>query len=347
MSYSPALYNGQASAANSKAITLSNENVNDLNITGDANQTALVNNILTVPSGAAATDATGYRSGTVQMITTGNTGSLFLEGSNDNVNFILINSFRQDQVSGTPVIIFPSAIGGNSVYVFPIVFRYIRVRINVVCSGTGVQAFARLSQMPYARGVDQNAQTTAANLASTMTIASGTVTTATTLANGQTAHSSASIGSPVRGSGRVNTNLDTTLVQNDACDLFMTTAGQLVKKPYGSAESDWLATSGTTPLATTTSTALKTAGAATIRNYATGVQLYNSSATVSTTVSILDGASVLWTGFVPAQTIALVQPRNNITFPVPLRGSTATAMNIQCGTTGAAVYYNVQGYQSF
>lgn len=57
--------------------------------------------------------------------------------------------------------------------------------------------------------------------------------------------------------------------------------------------------------------------------------------------------TVIWTGFVPATTAALPVVDVHVVFPTPLKGTAATAMNIQCGTTAASVYYNVQGYQSF
>lgn len=172
------------------------------------------------------------------------------------------------------------------------------------------------------------------------------VTTVTTLANGQTAHSAASTGSPLRVAGRVNTAVDTTLVAGDASDLFVTTGGALVSKPYSMPETDWQSSSGLTPLATTTSTAVRAAGAAGVRNYVTAIQLFNNSATVSTNVAILDGAAVLWAGWLPATTAALPVVPVNITFPTPLRGTAATAVNIQLGTTASSVFWNAQGYQA-
>lgn len=163
---------------------------------------------------------------------------------------------------------------------------------------------------------------------------------------GTAAHSAAATGNPVRVGGRVNTAVETTLVAGDASDLFATTGGAQVVKQYAVPEVDWQASSGVTALATTTSTALKAAGAAGVRNYCTGVQLYNNSATVSTTVSILDGSTVIWTGFLPATTAALPVVAVHAVFPTPLRGTAATAMNIQLGTTSASVYYNAQGYQA-
>jgi hypothetical protein len=189
-----------------------------------------------------------------------------------------------------------------------------------------------------------NAAITSGTLTTVTTVT--TCSTVTTLANGQTAHSSASTGSPVRVAGRVNTAVDTTLVAGDVSDVFMTTGGAATIKPYAVPEVDWQATSGLTPLATTTSTAVKVAGAAGVRNYVTAIQLVNNSATVSTNVAILDGATVLWAGWLPATTAALPVVPVNINFPTPLRGTAATAVNIQLGTTSASVFWNAQGYQA-
>lgn len=338
---------GQQAAATSQPVTLSNENVQDAYTTGASAQTATVNNILTPASGTAATDSIGYRNMSVQVISTGTAGTFIFEGSNDNVNFQTIPVYSQLIGSGTAIVAAVTASISNFIYVFPVPARYIRLRIATAITGGSIQAFTKSAQVPFAPAFFTASQSVASNLQTTATISSGTVTTVTTLANGQTAHSAPSTGSPVRVAGRVNTTLDTTLIQGDASDLFMSTAGQLVEKPYSTAENDWQATSGITPLATNTSTALKAAGAASIRNYATAIQLYNTSATVSTTVSILDGATVIWTGFVPATTAALPVVDVHVVLPTPLRGTAATALNIQCGTTGASVYYNVQGYQSF
>lgn len=172
-----------------------------------------------------------------------------------------------------------------------------------------------------------------------------TVATLTTLANGQTAHSAASTGSPVRVAGRVNTAVDTTLVAGDASDLFITSSGAAVTKAFAAPEVDWQATSGLTALTATTSTQVKAAGAAGVRNYCTAAQFYNTSATTSTTVTILDGSTVVWTGYLPATTAALPIVAVEVNFPTPLRGTAATAMNIQQAAAGNT-YYNLQGYQA-
>jgi hypothetical protein len=329
----------------------------DVFATGVAAQTVSGNNILLTAAGTTSIDtqAVGARSISIQIVPTGtvSSGVVTFEGSHDNTTFVALPLYDTASLTANPVTTVSPATGVSRYFSGNTAYRYIRARISTVIGGGGsIQAFYTLSQLTFVPTQTAVTQATAANLNATAVIASGTVTTVstvttlTTLANGQTAHSAASTGSPVRVAGRVNTAVDTTLVTGDVSDLFMTTAGQLVEKPYAAPELDWQATSGITALATTTSTALKAAGAAGVRNYVTALQLYNTSATVSTTASILDGATVIWTGYLPATTAALPVVDIHAVFPTPLRGTAATAMNIQLGTTGAAVYYNVQGYQA-
>jgi hypothetical protein len=182
-------------------------------------------------------------------------------------------------------------------------------------------------------------------------INSGTVTavtTVTTLANGQTAHSTASTGSPIRIGGRVNTTLDTTLIQGDACDAFMTTAGQQVQKPFGSAENDWqYAAAAAGILNTTVAVTIKAAGAASIRNYITGITIMSEAVTTATELVIRDGAAGTVIFRIKIPVTGLVT--NQINFPTPLKGTAATLLEVATLTaTGAgAVYFNAQGYQSF
>ena len=164
-----------------------NTNRPDLFITGQAAQTALVNNIIPATAGATATDASGYRSGTVQLIApagTYTTGAVIFEGSNDNINFQTVPVYSQLITTGTPIVAAITLVTTTPlIYSFPINFRYIRVRISTAISGASaqVQAFTRLSQAAWTPAVFQVAQNTAASLATTATIASGTVTTVSTV----------------------------------------------------------------------------------------------------------------------------------------------------------------------
>ena len=187
MAYIPPNSNGQATMANSAPVTIASDQtaiptaMPDMNVTGQSAQTATVNNILTVASGAAATDLTGYRSATVQVVSTGTGGTFIFEGSNDNSNFQTIPVYSQLILTGTPIVAAITATATQLIYTFPVTFRYLRLRIATTITGGSIQAFSRFSQAAWTPGVFQVAQATAANLATTATIASGTVTTVSTV----------------------------------------------------------------------------------------------------------------------------------------------------------------------
>ena len=123
----------------------------------------------------------------------------------------------------------------------------------------------------------------------------------------------------------------------------LTTGSQLPTKPFGLPENDWQFGGVTGGITTTADTVLKTAGAAGIRNYVTGISVQNASATTATEVVIKDGAStVMWRGYVG--TSAVLNSAVSVVFPTPLRGTAATAVNVACITAGAQVYVNAQGY---
>lgn len=82
------------------------------------------------------------------------------------------------------------------------------------------------------------------------------------------------------------------------------------------------------------------AGAAGVRNYMTGLQFHNTSATASEIV-VKDGSTVIWRGVAPA---SMAQPAA-INFDVPLRGTAATALNVAMITTGTATRVSAQGFQ--
>ncbi len=123
-------------------------------------------------------------------------------------------------------------------------------------------------------------------------------------------------------------------------DLLATLIGALVTKPYAIPEADWQYAAAAGGIINTTDVVLRAAAAAGIRNYVTSIDIRNAHATVATEVVIKDGATVIWRQLLPAAMAAPVE----ITFPTPLRGTAATAMNVACITTGAQVYVNAQGF---
>lgn len=183
-----------------------------------------------------------------------------------------------------------------------------------------------------------------------VTISSGTVTTVTTLttlANGQTAHSAASTGSPMRVAGRVVTALDTSLATGDASDLLVTTGQQLVTKDFATSENDWqYAAAASGILNTTTAVTIKAAGAASVRNFITGIDIEWEALGAATEFAIRDGAAgtVIW-----RTKLAAAGGRKTAYFATPLRGTAATLLEVVTLTASVtgAVYFNAQGYQSF
>jgi hypothetical protein len=123
-------------------------------------------------------------------------------------------------------------------------------------------------------------------------------------------------------------------------DLLATLIGALVNKPFSIPEADWQYAAAAGGIVNTTDVVLKAAAAAGIRNYVTSIDVRNAHATVATEVVIKDGATVIWRQLLPAAMATPVE----ITFPTPLRGTAATAVNFACLTTGAQVYVNAQGY---
>ena len=180
-----------------------------------------------------------------------------------------------------------------------------------------------------------------------VTVSSGTVTTVstvtslTTLANGQTADDAATTGNPLRIGGRVKTANVTTYVAGDAANISVTTDGSLIAKPYAAPELDWQFAC-TAPIANTSDVVLKAAAGASVRNYITGIQIVNSSATIATEVVVKDGATVIWRGYVGIGTT--LNSSVGIIFQTPLKSTANTALNFACITTASSVYVNSQGY---
>jgi hypothetical protein len=264
--------------------------IEDVFITGQSAQTATVNNILTVASGTAATDLTGYRTASVQVVSTGTAGTFIFEGSNDNTNFQAIPVFSQLILTGTPITAAITATASQLIYVFPVNFRYIRLRIATTITGGSIQAFSKFSQTNFTPAILQIAQATASNL----NVNVGTVTTLTTLSNGQTAHSSASTGSPLRIGGRVVPTTiatqDATLVAGDASDAGISTGQQLIIKANSTAELDYNFNFSTVASTVTVQQFVPASGTASVRNYITQLAISTDALGTGGVAWILDGA---------------------------------------------------------
>lgn len=177
------------------------------------------------------------------------------------------------------------------------------------------------------------------------------VALATQPVSGQTAHSSASTGSPLRAAGRVTQTTqatqDQTLVAGDAADMQISTGGQLIQKPYSTAEVDWhYAAAGIT--STTTAVTIRAAsGTAGIRSYITGIEIGAFGAGTATELAIRDGAggTVIWRMQIPAA--GLTAPIT-VNFTTPLRSTANTLLEVVTLTSSATpVYFNAHGYTGF
>jgi hypothetical protein len=121
---------------------------------------------------------------------------------------------------------------------------------------------------------------------------------------------------------------------------------------YSSPRYTWSATNGTTALSTTASTTLNAAQTSTdyngntvkLRNYLTDLYLYNNNSSTATLVNILDGSTVIATFFADNVTAAGVGFPLVFNFTNPLKTTAGNALNIQCVTTGATIYYTAIGF---
>jgi hypothetical protein len=138
-------------------------------------------NLLNAAGGTTSTDCTGYRTASVQVVSTAISTAINFEYSNDNTNWVNFAVFRPDSVS-------PNAITGDivtiagltaTIYSFPIFARYIRLRLRTAPSlGNTIQAYTRLSTMAWSPTVVNAINGTAANLNATV---SGSLTGVTTV----------------------------------------------------------------------------------------------------------------------------------------------------------------------
>lgn len=163
---------------------------------------------------------------------------------------------------------------------------------------------------------------------------------------GPVAHSTAVAGAPVRVAGKVATAVDTSLINGDTSDVLMTSGGAQIVHMYSAPEISWqYAAAASGIVNTTTAVTMKTAAAAGVRNYITSIQVMAEALGAATELAIRDGAAgtVIWRTKIP---ITGLLNGISITFPVPLRGTAATLLEVvtlSASVTGA-VYFNAQGF---
>jgi len=224
-----ALIGQQVSAASIPVVLPSDASLfQDLYIVGQAAQTAIINNILPVTAGATATDANGYKSASVQVVSTGTAGNFVFEGSNDNVNFASIPVYNQIILTGTPIVTAITATASQIIYTFPVQTRYIRLRIGTTITGGSIRAYTRLSQTPFSPAVFQMTQATAANLNATVAGSLTTVSTVTTVSSVTAANLAAATATDIASAAITTTttsaNIATTNMQSASFQFSVTGA---------------------------------------------------------------------------------------------------------------------------
>lgn len=114
--------------------------------------------------------------------------------------------------------------------------------------------------------------------------------------------------------------------------------GRVVTAPFAPVDAT---ITGTASVTDTTSTSVIAAGAGSLRNYITSVQVANSGAT-AVLVTLQDGSG----GTALARTYAPAGGGSNIYFPVPLKTTAATALYFAAGGSTTTLYVSAQGYRA-
>lgn len=157
--------------------------------------------------------------------------------------------------------------------------------------------------------------------------------------NSQTAHDAADAGNPIKIGFKARTSNPTAVSNDDRVNALGDKFGRQVLLSSTLDENKWRAISAS-DITNTISTAVKSAGGAGVKYSITAITVSNMSASIATRVDILDGSTVIWSG--PASAGG---GGYSITFNPPLGPLTAnTAINAQCGTTGAQVRVAIAGY---
>lgn len=132
-------------------------------------------NLLLAVAGTGSVDATGHRTCTVQVALVAGTSPTFptfnFEYSNNNIDWVNFAVFRPDSVSPNAITgdITPASATPAIVYSFPVLARYIRLRLRAAPGGAGtVRAFTRLSPMAWSPTAVNVINATAANLNATV-----------------------------------------------------------------------------------------------------------------------------------------------------------------------------------
>lgn len=215
-----------------------------------------------------------------------------------------------------------------------------RAKVNLIAGQAGVAGGSGSVSALTQRVVLATDQPTMSN-AQPVTAAQSTASNLNAQVVGAVAHDGAVSGNPVRTAGRGLSADYTAVASGDVADFITTLTGKQVTYPYALPGSTWNYAAASGGITNTTGVTAKAAAGAGVRNYVTSAQVINGHASTATDVQIRDGASgtVLWRGFAQAAGGGV-----SAYFDPPLRGTANTLVEVACGTTATATYFNLQGF---
>ena len=183
-----------------------------------------------------------------------------------------------------------------------------------------------------------------------VTLNSGTVTSVTNLNGGQTAHSAANTGNPIRVGGTVVPTTiatqDLTLVAGDASNIGMTSGYQTITKNGNTAELDYNFFFKTVSTTVTPQAIVQASGTASVRNYVTSLRISTDALGTAGTVWVLDGSLTIssiaiTTGLVTTSVAHDLKVGDSFVFTTLAAGTGVTANTIYYVTSvGSTTTFN-------
>jgi hypothetical protein len=139
-------------------------------LTGASAQTATVNNILGPVAGSTGLTVAGYRTASVQVVSTGTAGTFIFEQSNDGTNWVALPVFNAALTTAVPITAAVTATASSIIYTFPLRCTFLRLRIATTITGGIIQAFTRIGTDPWTPSAQLIGNNTAANVQTTATV---------------------------------------------------------------------------------------------------------------------------------------------------------------------------------
>lgn len=268
----------------------------------------------------------GYQSAEVQVTSAGTGATFSWQCSSDNVTFAGCNAMAPSSTGSSGVA--SASTGALGQFCMPVYARYQRVQMTGYSSGTVTVV-----------GYQRSKANCGGVVASINVVNTVTTSTSGSVAQGGTAANPLGMGLEARTtSPTATTSGQMTRVQG-------TTDGKQVTLIGGVPELSWTYAAATSGISnTTTAVTIKAAG--TDRLYLTRLDLMCEALGTATEVAVRDGAggTVLWRTKVGTGGLPLA----NISFATPLKGTSATLMEVVTLTASGtgACYFNAAGYDA-